>query len=71
MCMAHVLVLVHGACARARTQVDHGRMVEFVLNFREAQRGRALPLWCPGLVAAIHKRQFGTVRVRLHIYIYT
>ena len=41
----------------ASIQVEHGKMVEFVLNVRQAQRGRALPLWCPGLVTAIHKRQ--------------
>jgi hypothetical protein len=35
-------------------------VVEFVLNVRQAQRGRALPLWCPALVTAINKRQFGS-----------
>ena len=48
----------------ASVQVDHGKLVEFVLNFKAAQRGRALPLWCPGLVAAIHKRQFGTALLK-------
>ena len=40
--------------------VDHGKLVEFVLNIKSTQRGRALSLWCPGKVVAIHKRQFGT-----------
>ena len=44
----------------ARVQVEVGRIFEFVLNFRSAQRGAALPLWCPGAVSAIYKRQFGT-----------
>ncbi len=37
-----------------------GKIFEFVLNFRSAQRGAALPLLCPGAVCAIYKRQFGT-----------
>ena len=41
-------------------EIEHGKLVEFVLNIRSAQRGRALSLWCPGQVVAIHKRQFGT-----------
>ena len=28
----------------------------------------ALPLWCPGLVAAIHKRQFGTALLKKQGY---
>ncbi len=41
-------------------QVEVGKIFEFVLNFRSAQRGAALPLLCPGAVCAIYKRQFGT-----------
>ena len=52
----------------ASIQVDHGKMVEFVLNCKDAQRGRALPLWCPGLVTAIHKRQFGTALLKKQGY---
>ena len=44
----------------ASIALDRGKLVEFVLNVRAAQRGRALPLWCPALVTAIHKRQFGS-----------
>lgn len=42
--------------------IARGKEVEFVLNFRAAQRGRALSLWCPGLVVEVHKRQFGASR---------
>ena len=44
----------------ATIQVERGKLVEFAVNVRSAQRGRALSLWCPGMVVAIHKRQFGT-----------
>ena len=40
------------------TQVELGRVVEFVLNIRAASRSwrswRAL--WCPGIVVAVHKK---------------
>ena len=52
----------------ASIQVELGKAVEFVLNVRQAQRGRALPLWCPGLVTAIHKRQFGTAVLKKQGY---
>jgi hypothetical protein len=44
----------------ASMQIERDIGVEFVLNIRSAQRGRAVSLWCPGKVVAIHKRQFGT-----------
>ena len=47
----------------ASIALDRGKLVEFVLNVRAAQRAAALPLWCPALVTRSTSASLGAAVV--------